>query len=211
MQIRSFNAPSAPQGFHAQVCAVEGATRLAFVSGQVPATAEGAVPESLAEQSRLIWRNIEAQLAEVGMSLDNVVKATTFLSDRKYAIENREIRNEVMGARTPAITVIICDLFDEAWLLESRGNAVIFDAVLRDYFESALDLTVCVNDSQHPDHPGFYLITLKGSQQAGLTGLKGGIVRKVAVGKTRSSLEKALASIKQKLESQTTIKRESRE
>jgi len=71
------------------------------------------------------------------------------------------------------------------------------------YFESALDLTVCVKDAQHPDHPGFYLITLKGSQQAGLTGLKGGIVRKVAVDKTRSSLEKALVSIKQKLESQT--------
>jgi hypothetical protein len=71
------------------------------------------------------------------------------------------------------------------------------------YFESALDLTVCVKDTQHPDHPGFYLITMKGSQQAGLTGLKGGIVRKVAVDKTRSSLEKALASIKQKLESQT--------
>ena len=71
------------------------------------------------------------------------------------------------------------------------------------YFESALDLTVCVKDTQHPDHPGFYLITLKGSQQAGLTGLKGGIVRKVAVDKTRSSLEKALVSIKQKLESQT--------
>src|SRR6516225_2366588 len=70
------------------------------------------------------------------------------------------------------------------------------------YFESALDLTVCVKDTQHPDHPGFYLITLKGSQQAGLTGLKGGIVRKVAVDKTRTSLEKALASIKQKLESE---------
>jgi len=70
------------------------------------------------------------------------------------------------------------------------------------YFETALDLTVCVKDDQRPDHPGFYLITLKGSQQAGLTGLKGGIVRKVAVDKTRSSLEKALASIKQKLESQ---------
>src|SRR5215470_1343295 len=38
------------------------------------------------------------------------------------------------------------------------------------YFESAIDLTVCVKDSQHADHPGFYLITLKGSQQAGLTG-----------------------------------------
>jgi len=71
------------------------------------------------------------------------------------------------------------------------------------YFETALDLTVCVKDTQHPDHPGFYLITLKGSQQAGLTGFKGGIVRKVAVDKTRSSLAKALASIKQKLESQS--------
>jgi hypothetical protein len=70
------------------------------------------------------------------------------------------------------------------------------------YFETALDLTVCVQDQEKPGR-GFYLITLKGSQQAGLTGLKGGIVRKVAVGKTRSSLERALGAIKQKLESRT--------
>jgi hypothetical protein len=66
------------------------------------------------------------------------------------------------------------------------------------YFETALDLTVCVQDQERG---GIYLITLKGSQQAGLTGFKGGIVRKVAVDKTRSSLERALAAIKQKLES----------
>jgi hypothetical protein len=70
------------------------------------------------------------------------------------------------------------------------------------YFESALDLTVCVQDTLSTKQSGFYLITLKGSQQAGLTGLKGDIVRKVAVDKTRSSLEKALASIKQRLEAQ---------
>jgi hypothetical protein len=68
------------------------------------------------------------------------------------------------------------------------------------YFEAALDLTVCVKDTGKPNEPGFYLITLKGSQQAGLTGFKGGIVRKVAVDKTRSSLEKALATIKKRLE-----------
>jgi hypothetical protein len=71
------------------------------------------------------------------------------------------------------------------------------------YFETALDLTVCVRDQEHSERPGFYLITLKGSQQAGLTGLKGGIVRKVAVDKTRSSLERALAAIKQRLETST--------
>jgi hypothetical protein len=71
------------------------------------------------------------------------------------------------------------------------------------YFETALDLTVCVRDPESPER-GFYLITLKGSQQAGLTGLKGGIVRKVAVDKTRSSLERALGAIKQKLEGPTS-------
>ena len=70
------------------------------------------------------------------------------------------------------------------------------------YFETALDLTVCVRD-QDPERHGFYLITLKGSQQAGLTGLKGGIVKKVATDRTRSSLERALGVIKQRLESRT--------
>ena len=65
------------------------------------------------------------------------------------------------------------------------------------YFQTALDLTVCVKDSKRS---GFYLVTLKGSKQAGLTGLKGSIVRKVAVDKTRSSLEQILRTIKQKLE-----------
>jgi hypothetical protein len=67
------------------------------------------------------------------------------------------------------------------------------------YFQTALDLTVCVKDVQRP---GFYIITVKGSKQAGLTGLKGSIVRKVAVDKTRSSLERVLVTIKHKLESQ---------
>ena len=69
------------------------------------------------------------------------------------------------------------------------------------YFETALDLTVCVKDAQRP---GFYIITVKGSKQAGLTGLKGSIVRKVAVDKARSSLERVLLTIKQRLESEHT-------
>jgi hypothetical protein len=68
------------------------------------------------------------------------------------------------------------------------------------YFQTALDLTVCVKDAARPTEKGFYLITVKASQQAGLTGLKGSILRKVAVGKTRSSLENTLTAIKQRLE-----------
>jgi hypothetical protein len=69
------------------------------------------------------------------------------------------------------------------------------------YFEAALDLTVCVKDAQRD---GFYIITVKGSKQAGLTGIKGSIVRKVAVDKARSSLGRILATTKQRLESRRT-------
>ena len=64
------------------------------------------------------------------------------------------------------------------------------------YFQTALDLNFCIPGKSD----GFYLITLKGSEQAGLTGAKGSMVRKVAIDKTRSSLEKSLETLKSQLE-----------
>jgi len=68
------------------------------------------------------------------------------------------------------------------------------------YFHTALDMSVCVDDGATVAPHGFYLMTLKGSEQEGLTGVKGSILRKVVVDKTRSSLESALASIKRSVE-----------
>ena len=70
------------------------------------------------------------------------------------------------------------------------------------YFATALDLTFCMRDSQDPKKPGFYLLRAMGSEQAGLTGFKGSIVRRSAVGRSVNALEKSLASIKATLESQ---------
>ena len=66
------------------------------------------------------------------------------------------------------------------------------------YFATALDLTFCIRD---PKKPGFYLVRTMGSEQAGLTGFKGSIVRKAAVGRSVKALEKSLATIKTMLES----------
>ena len=66
------------------------------------------------------------------------------------------------------------------------------------YFETALDLSFCVRD---PGQPGFYLIMAMGSEQAGLTGVKGPIVREAAVGRSVSNLQSALTTIKGTLES----------
>ncbi len=68
------------------------------------------------------------------------------------------------------------------------------------YFHTALDMSVCVDDGATVAPHGFYLLTLKGSEQEGLTGVKGSILRNVVVDKTRSGLESALASIKRFVE-----------
>lgn len=68
------------------------------------------------------------------------------------------------------------------------------------YFHTALDVSVCVDDVAGATARGFYLLTLKGSQQEGLTGVKGSLLRKVVVDKTRQSLERALTSIKRTVE-----------
>lgn len=81
------------------------------------------MPEGFADQCRLAWANVEAQLRAAGMSLDNLVKVTVFLSDRRFGAENRAVREAVLGDRTPAMTVIIATIFDAAWLLEIEAIA----------------------------------------------------------------------------------------
>jgi len=68
------------------------------------------------------------------------------------------------------------------------------------YFQTALDLSVCVRGGDDPKQPGFYLIKAMGSEQAGLTGPKGSIVRKAAVGRSVSNLQNALMGIRNTLE-----------
>jgi hypothetical protein len=69
------------------------------------------------------------------------------------------------------------------------------------YFETALDLSFCIRSNDDSKIPGFYLIMLMGSEQAGLTGVKGSIVRKTAVGRSVSNLKNGLQTIKNTLES----------
>jgi hypothetical protein len=68
------------------------------------------------------------------------------------------------------------------------------------YFETALDLSFCIRGGDDAKQPGFYLIMAMGSEQAGLTGVKGSIVRKAAVGRSVSNLQNALTTIRNTLE-----------
>ncbi|GFE78605.1 hypothetical protein GCM10011487_06050 [Steroidobacter agaridevorans] len=108
---------------YAQARLVERPSKLLFISGQVPADAEGKVPERFEDQCRLVWRNIEAQLTAAGMKLTDLVKVTVFLSDRQFRAANAAVRKEVLGAHAPALTIIITGIYDEEWLLEIEAIA----------------------------------------------------------------------------------------
>jgi len=125
MKKRLINSDEAPPpvGWYSQALEVSDAQRILFVSGQIPVTKDGEVPRGFGAQCRLVWANVLAQLRAADMTLDNIVKVTTFLSDRSYGQENRDIRREIFGDRAPATTVIITGIFDDQWLLEIEAIA----------------------------------------------------------------------------------------
>ncbi|MFG2078492.1 RidA family protein [Nonomuraea maritima] len=97
--------------------------RVVNVSGQIPVDPYGEVPEGFAAQCRQVWANVAAVLAQHDMGLSDLVKVTTFLSDRAYRAENATIRREILGDHTPALTIIITGIYDESWLLEIEAIA----------------------------------------------------------------------------------------
>ncbi|MEP0521900.1 MAG: RidA family protein [Hyphomicrobiales bacterium] len=126
MNIKLINAPDSHdlKSQYSQAIEARDATRTLYVSGQIPVALDGTVPKSFGDQARQAWANVEAQLRAAGMSLDNIVKHTTFLANREDRVENSAVRKEVLGKREPALTVIVCDIFDEKWLLEIEAIAV---------------------------------------------------------------------------------------
>lgn len=113
----------AAHGGYTNAIEVSGAERFLFVSGQIPETADGEVPEDVEAQCRLIWHHITSCLELAGMGRTDIVKVTTFLSSRDIASVNTAVRQDVLGEHWPALTVIVTEIFDSKWKLEIEAVA----------------------------------------------------------------------------------------
>lgn len=81
---KEINSAKAPAAIGPYSQAVQ-AGNLVFVSGQLPIdAATGEMPADIKAQTLQSIANIKAILAEVGATLDNVVKTTVFLADMSY-------------------------------------------------------------------------------------------------------------------------------
>ena len=99
---------------------VEAGSNILFMSGQVGRTLPaGDLLPDFEGQIRQTFVNIKAVLDDAGMDLTNIVKMTTYLTDRNNLAAMREIRKEILGGHKPAHTlVIVAGLAFEDYLIE---------------------------------------------------------------------------------------------
>lgn len=83
------------------------ASETVYVSGQLPLDpATGAFPEGIAAQTAQSLKNIQAILAQQGMTLANVVKTTVFLADINDFAEMNKVYGEFFTQPYPARSAV---------------------------------------------------------------------------------------------------------
>jgi len=97
---------------------VQGPGRLLYVAGTMGLDQNGVAGESLAEQLDLIWRNIRAILASADMTVDNIVRLTSYLRDPAYAEENAKARVKALNGRVIPTIGIVAQTLSSDWLVE---------------------------------------------------------------------------------------------
>jgi len=103
---------------------VRGATRTLYVSGTMGLDAQGAAGATLQEQLDLVWSNIAAILAAADMTLDHVVRVTSYLREASFAEANAAARVAALGGRAVATTAIVVQTLVPEWLVEIEVIAV---------------------------------------------------------------------------------------
>ena len=97
---------------------VQRSERLLFVSGTMGLDEQGLPGATLEAQLELIWSNIRTILASAGMTVDNIVRLTSYLTDRGYADANAKARVEALGGRVIPTTAIVVQTLVSDWLIE---------------------------------------------------------------------------------------------
>jgi reactive intermediate/imine deaminase len=126
-RIRPPASPEAPR--YSQAVVVEGGS-LIFVSGQVAYDAQRRVvgKGDMRAQTRQVFENLKAVLAESGSDLAHVVRLNAYLTDMSQLEGHREVRKEYLGdfANAPASTLVgVSRLVDPDLLLEVEAVAVV--------------------------------------------------------------------------------------
>jgi enamine deaminase RidA (YjgF/YER057c/UK114 family) len=105
------------------------AGNLVFVSGQVAVDGDGRIvgEGDFRAQADQCFRNIEALLAPLGGTIEDVTKITTFLTDVRHGPDYMTFRAERFRETGPpaSSTVVVAGLLDPRFLIEVEAIAVL--------------------------------------------------------------------------------------
>ncbi|MGO6690984.1 RidA family protein [Rhizobium johnstonii] len=93
-------------------------SRLLFVSGTMGLDQQGIAAADLEGQLELIWSNLRAILTSADMTVDNIVRLTSYLSDGAFMEANQNARVRALGGRAVPTTAIIVETLRDDWLVE---------------------------------------------------------------------------------------------
>jgi len=116
-----------PPGY-TQCIKVTGAQSIIFLAGQVAYDKDGkpAHPGDFKGQARAVFSAVKAQVEAAGGTLANVVKITSYLTDVSQRPAFREIRDEFLGKKGPASTMIgVAALAHPDYMIEIEAIAII--------------------------------------------------------------------------------------
>ena len=108
--------PATPDYIHA--LEVRNPNRLLYVSGTMGLDVRGVPGRTLAEQLDLIWSNIRTILASADMTVQNIVRITSYLRDASYAEANQNARTAALGGHVVPTTAVVVQTLVEDWLVE---------------------------------------------------------------------------------------------
>ncbi|TMR94994.1 RidA family protein [Nonomuraea basaltis] len=97
---------------------VRNPSRFLFMAGTMGLDSDGIPGTTLEEQLDLIWANLRVILAEARMSVDNIVRLTSYLRDPSYAEANAKARVAALGGRRVPTTAIVAQTLVSNWLVE---------------------------------------------------------------------------------------------
>jgi len=96
-----------------------------ITSGQLPLDpATGAFPEGVAAQTRQSLLNVQAVLAEAGLTMDNVIKTTVFLKDMNSFGEMNQVYASFFEKDPPARSAVEVARLPKDALVEIEAIAV---------------------------------------------------------------------------------------
>ena len=113
-----------PASAYSQGIEVKPNARWLYISGQIGVSPDGKTATGAAAQAEQCWSNIANTLKAAGMGMNDIVKVTTFMTDRNDLVASRPIREKKLeGVPVASTLIFVAGLARPEWKIEIECTA----------------------------------------------------------------------------------------